>query len=211
MCPLDQQRFVSRGTGDHPVDPRPGLWLATQSPTVAPVAGEGARDRELAELFTALQGVRAGERAMVALDGFDGVGKTHLSGELVGLVGKTHRPIVTVSIDGFHHPKAKRDVGCNGVGRGTVCGDGAPWQRAVSRPSRCQPAGATQPAIRRRAAPLPRGGQSAGAKHLDLGQRRPSATNADKVRTVAWPPTGGCPRCSGRPNALEQARDLRAR
>lgn len=45
----------------------------------------------------------------MALDGFDGAGKSHLSRELAELAhGRAGRPIVQVSIDGFHQPKANR-------------------------------------------------------------------------------------------------------
>lgn len=63
----------------------------------------------VAQLLAAVQQVRPDGRALVALDGFDGVGKTHLGQELVALAGETGgRPLARVSIDGFHHPKVER-------------------------------------------------------------------------------------------------------
>ena len=47
--------------------------------------------------------------ALVAIDGFDGAGKTVLAQELVALVlARGARPAINVSIDGFHHPRAQR-------------------------------------------------------------------------------------------------------
>ena len=47
--------------------------------------------------------------ALVAIDGFDGAGKTVLAQELVALVSaRGTRPAINVSIDGFHHPRAQR-------------------------------------------------------------------------------------------------------
>ncbi|SDS79488.1 nucleoside/nucleotide kinase family protein [Microlunatus soli] len=69
---------------------------------------ESDREPVIAELLAAFQQVRPGERAMIALDGHDGVGKTQLSHELVDAAGPAYRPMVPVSIDGFHHPRAVR-------------------------------------------------------------------------------------------------------
>ena len=52
--------------------------------------------------------VRPGERALIAIDGFDGAGKSWLAAELVGLAAlRGGRPLFSVS-DGFHHPRARR-------------------------------------------------------------------------------------------------------
>ena len=63
----------------------------------------------LSRLLSELQHVRPQQRALIALDGFDGVGKTHLAQELVSLAAaQGGRPLMSVSIDGFHRPKAER-------------------------------------------------------------------------------------------------------
>lgn len=72
-----------------------------------------SRDKVLRELLAALQSVRPGERALVALDGFDGVGKSHVASELLALAPASSRPLVSVTIDRFHHPRAAR----HGAGR----------------------------------------------------------------------------------------------
>lgn len=63
----------------------------------------------VSQLLSELRHVRPDQRALVALDGFDGVGKTHLARELVALAfAQGGRPLTSVSIDGFHRPKAER-------------------------------------------------------------------------------------------------------
>lgn len=83
----------------------------------------GVRHEVLLGLLAGLQHVRANDRALIALDGFDGVGKTHLSQELTELVADHQsRPIVPVSIDGFHRPRADRllaGTGPHGFYRGS--------------------------------------------------------------------------------------------
>lgn len=59
-------------------------------------------------LLDELQGVRPNARALVALDGFDGVGKSHLAAELVSMAGSHDRPILSLTIDRFHYPRAQR-------------------------------------------------------------------------------------------------------
>ena len=67
------------------------------------------REVVISRLWSQLQLVRADDRALIALDGFDGVGKTHLAQELVELAAaRGGRPFTRVSIDGFHRPKAER-------------------------------------------------------------------------------------------------------
>lgn len=63
----------------------------------------------LIDLIGLLLGVRPGERALVAIDGVDGVGKTHLTRELLALADLVAgREVLSVSIDGFHRPRADR-------------------------------------------------------------------------------------------------------
>ena len=63
--------------------------------------------RDLAERVVAL---RPGERAAVAVDGFDGAGKTVLADQLAEVIGGLDpaRDVLRVSIDGFHRPRAQR-------------------------------------------------------------------------------------------------------
>jgi uridine kinase len=46
-------------------------------------------------------------RALVAVDGPDGAGKTHFAGELAAAVALS-RPVLRASLDDFHHPRAFR-------------------------------------------------------------------------------------------------------
>ena len=60
--------------------------------------------RDLADRVVAL---RPGERVAVAVDGFDGAGKTMLADQLAEIV-VADRALLRVSIDGFHRPRAQR-------------------------------------------------------------------------------------------------------
>ena len=67
------------------------------------------RQLVLVDLLGLLLAVRPGERAVVALDGPDGVGKSHLARELAALAPHVAgRELHVVSVDGFHHPAAHR-------------------------------------------------------------------------------------------------------
>lgn len=67
------------------------------------------RQLVLVDLLGLMLGVRPGERAVVAIDGVDGAGKSHLAAELVSLAGHVAgREVLSVSMDGFHHPRAYR-------------------------------------------------------------------------------------------------------
>jgi len=46
--------------------------------------------------------------ARIAVDGVDGVGKTTFAGALAGVLRERGRPVVHVSADGFHQPRALR-------------------------------------------------------------------------------------------------------
>ncbi|OFE16623.1 uridine kinase [Humibacillus sp. DSM 29435] len=72
----------------------------------APVrtAERDAAVRDLADRVVALQ---PGERVTVAVDGFDGAGKTVLADEVAQML-MADRPVLRVSIDGFHRPQAQR-------------------------------------------------------------------------------------------------------
>lgn len=67
------------------------------------------RQLVLVDVLGLLLAVRPGERAVIAIDGVDGAGKTHLAGELIALAGHVAgREVLGVSIDGFHRPRAER-------------------------------------------------------------------------------------------------------
>lgn len=67
--------------------------------------------RDLADRIVAL---RPGERVAVAVDGFDGAGKTVLADQLAEVIGALEgsgtgpRDVLRVGIDGFHRPRAQR-------------------------------------------------------------------------------------------------------
>ena len=67
----------------------------------------GRRADVLAELAGHVVTVRPGGRAVVAIDGVDGAGKTVLGRELCALVAP-HREVHRASADGFHRPRAQR-------------------------------------------------------------------------------------------------------
>ncbi|GAA5157575.1 uridine kinase [Ornithinimicrobium tianjinense] len=63
----------------------------------------------LVDLLALMLATRPGERAVVAVDGPDGVGKTRMVGELVALAPLVAgRQVLSVSVDGFHHPRSLR-------------------------------------------------------------------------------------------------------
>lgn len=74
------------------------------SPGFVPV-----RQLVLVDLLSLMLATRPGERAVVAVDGPDGVGKTRLVAELVALAPLVAgREVLSVSVDGFHRPRAGR-------------------------------------------------------------------------------------------------------
>ncbi len=67
------------------------------------------RQLVLIDLLSMMVAVRPGERAVVAVDGVDGAGKTRLVGELLALAPLVAgRDVVAVGVDGFHRPRAQR-------------------------------------------------------------------------------------------------------
>ncbi|MGI8946812.1 MAG: uridine kinase [Ornithinimicrobium sp.] len=67
------------------------------------------RQLVLVDLLGLMLAVRPAERAVIAVDGVDGAGKSHLVGELVALAPLVAgRQVLGVSMDGFHHPTAQR-------------------------------------------------------------------------------------------------------
>lgn len=75
-----------------------------------------SRGTALRNLLAELRAVRPGQRALIALDGVDGAGKTMLAHELVSLAKTaaevpghvSGRRVTAISIDGFHHSRAIR-------------------------------------------------------------------------------------------------------
>lgn len=67
------------------------------------------RQLVLVDLLSLMCATLPGQRAVVAVDGPDGVGKTRLVGELVALAPHVAgRQVLSVSVDGFHHPRERR-------------------------------------------------------------------------------------------------------
>lgn len=67
------------------------------------------RQLVLVDLLSMMVAVHPGERAVIAVDGPDGVGKTRLVGELLALAPHVAgRTVHAVSVDGFHHPRSVR-------------------------------------------------------------------------------------------------------
>ena len=77
---------------------------------------ESSRYAVLSDLAERVVVMGPGRRVAVAIDGFDGAGKTVLADQLAevisGLSGA--RDVLRVSIDGFHRPKADRIAGGRG-------------------------------------------------------------------------------------------------
>lgn len=71
--------------------------------------GDGTRAAVLCRLLSQVRESAAGGRSLVAIDGLDGAGKSVLAEELVQLAAQDGlRPVASLSIDGFHHPRSVR-------------------------------------------------------------------------------------------------------
>lgn len=93
-----------------PIDVVPGQpgWADEFARLNDPAVG-ATRTAVVTDLLARIRAVRPGERALVAVDGVDGAGKSHLASELVALASEcAGRPVVNVSIDGFHRSRAER-------------------------------------------------------------------------------------------------------
>jgi uridine kinase len=62
----------------------------------------------LAEIASRIAGVRLRHPVRVAVDGVDAAGKTTLADEVAPFISALGRPVIRVSIDGFHNPKTVR-------------------------------------------------------------------------------------------------------
>lgn len=96
------------------------------------------RQLVLVDLLALMLAVRPGERAVVAVDGPDGVGKTTLVRELLALAPHVAgRQVLPVSVDGFHHPRAvRRARGTDGASHYLGAYDYDALRRHVLRPFR---------------------------------------------------------------------------
>ncbi len=68
----------------------------------------GVRAEVVAEVAGMVPAAGAGWAVRVAVDGVDGAGKTVFAGELAAALTARGRPVLTASVDGFHHPRAVR-------------------------------------------------------------------------------------------------------
>ncbi len=76
---------------------------------VSPQHPTAARAQVLLDLLELVVAVRPRERAIVGIDGPDGVGKSTLTAELLALAPVVaSREVLGVSVDGFHHPRDVR-------------------------------------------------------------------------------------------------------
>ena len=67
------------------------------------------RQLVLVDLLSMMLSVHPGQRVLIGIDGVDGAGKSRLATELVALAPHVAgREVRSVSIDGFHHPRARR-------------------------------------------------------------------------------------------------------
>ena len=82
-----------------------------------------SREVVVATLLRSIREAPAWMRALIGIDGFDGAGKSYLAKELARLASATPgRPVVNVSIDGFHRPRSERraaGAGAEGFYRGS--------------------------------------------------------------------------------------------
>lgn len=66
------------------------------------------RGQAVARLAQWVAGRRFGHPMRVAVDGVTASGKSTLARELASAVSELGRPVIQVSMDGFHHPRARR-------------------------------------------------------------------------------------------------------
>lgn len=88
---------------------------------------DGGRGAVLAQLLARIRAVGPERRVLIGLDGYDGVGKSCLSYELREAAdGDGGRPLIGISIDGFHRPRGERrqaGAGPEGFYRGSYQDD----------------------------------------------------------------------------------------
>ncbi|WP_285616221.1 gamma-glutamylcyclotransferase [Kineosporia sp. NBRC 101677] len=74
----------------------------TTSPTVTP------RSRVIGRIADHLAALDPGHPLRVGVDGITAAGKTTLAAELAVAVAERGRPAIALSLDGYHHPRARR-------------------------------------------------------------------------------------------------------
>jgi uridine kinase len=67
-----------------------------------------AREELLDRLAAAIVSIRVDHVVRVAVDGADSAGKTTFADQLAPLVARRGRPVLRISADGFHRPRAER-------------------------------------------------------------------------------------------------------
>lgn len=88
---------------------RPRVPGATAYPEDMAPPAPPVRQLVLVDLLSLMLSTGPGRRVVVAVDGPDGAGKTHLVHELVALAEHVAgRQVLAVSVDDFHHPRALR-------------------------------------------------------------------------------------------------------
>ncbi|USQ75167.1 uridine kinase [Ornithinimicrobium cryptoxanthini] len=96
------------------------------------------RQLVLVDLLSMMLSVHPGQRVLIGIDGVDGAGKSRLAAELVALAPHVAgREVRSVSIDGFHHPRARRHA--RGTGPETFYQDSYDYEAfraSVLRPFR---------------------------------------------------------------------------
>ena len=69
---------------------------------------ERAREVVVAQVAGAVCALDLGHPTRVAVDGITAAGKTTLVNELANAVDRLGRPVATLTMDGYHHPRAHR-------------------------------------------------------------------------------------------------------
>jgi len=67
-----------------------------------------SRSQVISRLADLIGGIRLPHPVRVGIDGIDAAGKTSLADELAGPLAERGRPVIRVSIDGFHNPRTVR-------------------------------------------------------------------------------------------------------
>lgn len=105
-CP-NSASLPELGTGRFLCGPGAGWQTAAVTPPIKPAA---RRPPLLQTLAAQLAGMHPDRRIFAAVDGVDGSGKTTFADALAAVVAAAphRRPAVRISLDDFHHPRARR-------------------------------------------------------------------------------------------------------
>ncbi len=71
-------------------------------------AAELSRPHAIARLARRIADEQLGHPVRVAIDGITASGKSTLARDLTAAIGERGRPVIHISMDGFHHPRARR-------------------------------------------------------------------------------------------------------